>query len=154
MGDDPAGHGFGASTPATGKPALLEPEQAWVCEYRPEEAGETSSGGTTFRWVRHGPPAPVSPAELSDLSAALDDLVPVDHGRACTSDLGSRWMVAYVRDGDLTGVVVDDYGCHDVRLSDDPYGTAPGADEQEGAVGGVLDGGRDILGAVGVGPSG
>ena len=55
--------------------------------------------------------------------------------------------------GDLTGVVVDDYGCRDVRLSDDPHTTAPGADDQDGAVGGVLAGGTAILDAVGVGRS-
>jgi hypothetical protein len=50
-----------------------------------------------------------------------------------------------------TGVVVDDYGCRDVRLTDNPHTTPPGADDQAGTVGGVLDGGAAILEALGVG---
>jgi hypothetical protein len=50
-----------------------------------------------------------------------------------------------------TGVIVDDYGCRDVRLTDNPHTTPPGADDQDGTVGGVLDGGAAILEALGVG---
>ena len=57
-------------------------------------------------------------------------------------------MVVYAHDGDLTGVVVDDYGCRTVRLTDKPHATPPGADRQEGTVGGTLDGGRAILAAL------
>lgn len=60
-------------------------------------------------------------------------------------------MVAYSHDGDLTGVVVDDYGCRDVRLTDNPHTTPPGADNQVGTVGGVLDDGTAILDALGMG---
>ena len=58
-------------------------------------------------------------------------------------------MVAYSHDGDLTGVVVDDYGCRDVRLTDNPHTTPPGAFDQDGTVGGVLDGGAAVLDALG-----
>jgi hypothetical protein len=50
-------------------------------------------------------------------------------------------------------VVVDGYGCRDVRLTADPHATPPGADDQHGTVGGVLDGGPAVLDAVGVGRS-
>lgn len=62
-------------------------------------------------------------------------------------------MVVYSHAGDLTGVVVDDYGCRDVRLTDNPHVTPPGAGDRDGTVGGILDGGTAILHAHGVGRS-
>jgi hypothetical protein len=62
-------------------------------------------------------------------------------------------MVVYSHHGDLTGVVVDDYGCRDVRLTANPHSTPAGAADQEGIVGGVLDGGAAILDTLGVGRS-
>jgi hypothetical protein len=34
-------------------------------------------------------------------------------------------MLVIARAGDLTGVVIDDYGCSDIRLTDEPFETAP-----------------------------
>lgn len=59
-------------------------------------------------------------------------------------------MVIYARDGDLTGAVVDDYGCRVVRVTDDPHITAPGAEGQDGTVAGILDGGAAIVDALGI----
>lgn len=150
-GDDPSGHGFGTREPADQAPALLEPQEAWVCQYVTFDAGTTDEGGAVYGWERVGEAEPVAAGDLPALMAALDDLAPADGNRACTDDLGPRWMVAYSHAGDLTGVVVDDYGCREVRLTDDPHATPPGADGQEGTVGGVLDGGPAVLDAVGVG---
>ena len=61
--------------------------------------------------------------------------------RVCTEELGPRWMLVLSRSGDLTGVVVDGYGCRDVRLTDEPFTTVAG----EGAVEGVLTGPADLL---------
>jgi len=127
LGDDPSGHGFGTEDPAEETPTLLEPQKAWVCAYQPMDAGTTSDRGATYRWHRVGRPDPVAAADLTGLRDALDDLVPADAEQACTADLGPRWMVVYSHDGDLTGVVVDDYGCRDVRLTDNPHVTPPGA---------------------------
>ncbi len=96
----------------------------------------------------------MSDADLPTLQAALDDLALADGSRICTDDLGARWMVVLSHEGDLTGVVVDDYGCRDVRLTDNPHLSPPGADDQEGTVGGVFAGGPAILEAVGVGRTG
>lgn len=150
-GDDPSGHGFGIEDVADERPALLAPLEAWVCEYTTIEVGTTANGGATYGWRREGRPEPVATTDLPDLRDALDDLAPPDRSRACPADLGPRFMVAFSHDGDLTGVVVDDYGCRDVRLTDDPSTTPPGADNQEGTVGGVLDGGAAILDVLGVG---
>ena len=150
-GDDPSGHGFGTSEPADERPALLDPQEAWVCQYSLYDGTPAEREPT---WRRTGQTAPVSTTDLPALRAALDDLAPADESRTCTADLGPRWLVVYSHGGDLTGVVVDDYGCQEVRLTDDPYATAPGAERQQGTVGGVLDNGREVLAAVGVGREG
>jgi hypothetical protein len=153
IGDDPSGHGFGTEEPANEIPALLSPQEAWLCQYNTVEKGTTSSGGAVYGWRRAAQPDTVDADDLPGLEAALDDLAPADRSGACNDDLGPRWMVVYSHDGDLTGVVIDDYGCRDVRLTDNPHTTPPGADDQEGTVGGVLDGGLAVLDAVGVGRS-
>lgn len=150
IGDDASGYGFGSSEAAEERPTLLKPHEAWVCQYDTFAAGTTSGGETVHGWRRAGQPEPVAVAGLED---ALDDLAPADDERECTADLGPRWMVVYSHEGDLTGVAVDGYGCRDVRLTDDPHTTPPGADDQEGTVGGVLDGGTAVLETLGVGPS-
>lgn len=151
VGDDPSGHGFGVQESADEIPNLLAPQEAWVCQYNPVDAGSTANGGTISKWERSGEPAPVAAGDIDRLQAALGDLAPADPNRGCTADLGPRGLVAYTHDGDLTGVVVDDYGCRDVRLTERPHTTPPGADGQEGEVRGVLDGGRAVLAALGVG---
>lgn len=153
IGEDPAGHGFGIEEVADQLPTLLDVQEAWVCEYNPFDVGTTPSGGAVYGWRRAGQPEPVADADLPDLQSALDAVAVADRSRGCTDDLGPRWMVAYSHDDDLTGVVVDDYGCRDVRLTDNPHTTPPGADDQAGTVGGVLDGGAAILEALGVGRS-
>lgn len=153
LGDDPSGHGFGVDQPAQELPTLLEPQDAWVCKYDSYDVGSASSGGRVLGWRLGGEPAPVAAGDLPALQDALDSLALAERDRPCPADLGPRWMVVFSHDGDLTGVVVDDYGCRDVRLTDDPHATPPGAEDQEGAVSGVLDGGAAVLDAVGVGRS-
>lgn len=153
VGDDPSGHGFGTQEVADELPTLLEPQLAWVCQYNTFDVGTTPGGGTTYGWRRSGQPKPVPAGDLPDLYAALNDLAPADRSGGCDADLGPRWMVVYSHAGDLNGVVVDDYGCRDVRLTDNPHVTPPGAGDQDGTVGGLLDGGAAILHALGVGRS-
>lgn len=152
IGDDPSGHGFGVEHVANQLPRLLEPREAWVCRYDNFDRETTSSGGAVLGWRLAGDAEPVAREDLPALQAALEDLtLPDDPDRACTSGLGPRWMVAYSHDGDLTGVVVDDFGCRDVRLTGTPHTMPPGADDQDGIVGGVLQGGPAILDALGLG---
>jgi hypothetical protein len=152
-GDDPSGHGFGTEAIAEQRPSLLRPQRAWVCQYNPFNNDTTSNGGAVYSWRLAGSPASIAAADIPDLREALAEIAPADRRGGCTHDLGARWMVVYSHDGDLTGILVDDYGCQDVRLTDNPHTTPPGADNQDGAVGGVLDGGQKILDALGVGRS-
>lgn len=146
--EDPSGQGFGVEADAESLPHLLVPRAAWVCRYDSNVVGRTSGGGAELDWRRTSDPEELSADRLRRLATALDELAPTDDDRPCTADLGPRWMVVLEHEGDLTGVVVDDYGCRDVRLSDDPHVTAPGARGQVGTVAGVLGGGAAILDAV------
>lgn len=151
IGDDPGGHGFGVEAAAEKLPTLLEPQETWMCHYNTSDVGATPSGGTTYGWGHTGQPVPVAPSDVPNFQDALNDLSLPDLNEACTADLGPRWMVVWTHDGDLTGVVVDDFGCRSVRLTDNPHTTPPGADDQDGTVAGVLGGGTAILNALGVG---
>lgn len=153
ISDDPSGHGFGTEKVADELPALLEPQEAWVCTYNFFDVGTSHSGGITYGWRRAGGPETVAAADLPELQSALHDLEPADDSRGCPDDLGPKWMVVFSHDGDLTGVVVDGYGCRDVRLTENPHITPPGADNQDGTVGGVFDGGAEILDVLGLGRS-
>jgi hypothetical protein len=141
-----ATHGFGTDTPAESAPSLAEPESAWVCRYDPAEAGPGPGGnGTTFKWMRQGRERLVDKQDLPVLAHYLAELRPPAGDTVCTADLGPRWMLVYSLGRDLTGVVVDDYGCGDIRLTDDPFTTTPGQATQPGTVSGVLTGPADLL---------
>lgn len=145
LGDDPDGHGFGVTAPATSAPRHAEPDRAWVCQYVARGAGRTASGGRTYVWTRRSPAVPVPTTALR----GLDRLAPFDGaGRICTSELGPRWMLVLAHGTDLTGVVIDDFGCEDVRLTDEPFLTPPGEAWQPGTVPGVLQAPDGLLAAI------
>jgi len=153
--DDPEDHGFGAQEDARQEPSLPAPEQAWTCQYDAVDAGQTPDGGTEFAWVLHGTAAEVAEPELGAFASALDRVQPYPRsGRMCTQELGPRWLVVYPGSDGLIGVVVDDFGCREVRLTDDPATTPPGAGDGDGTVPGVLDGGTEVLTALGLGRAG
>jgi hypothetical protein len=60
-------------------------------------------------------------------------------------ELGPRYLVSYTYKRDLTGVVIDRYGCREVRLTDNPFTTVPGAASGAGIVEGVLAGPTKLL---------
>lgn len=138
--DDPGGHGFGTSTPAEREPHFAVPDTAWVCQYTAQEIGRTDSGGTAFEWSLTNTPRRLDDALLSQVTKRMNGLsVDTDsEARACTSDLGPRYALVNSSGGDLTGIVVDDYGCEDVRLTDNPFVRAPGDPQGGGTVPGVL----------------
>ena len=145
VGEDPDGYGFGTEEPADERPSLLTPDAAWVCRYLARPGLGPNGDGSTFRWQRDGKPKPVAPTRLAALTEHLDELKPADAGRICTDDLGPRWMLVSTHDGDLTGVVVDDYGCRSIRLTDEPFETAPGDPGQPDTVPGVLSAPAQLL---------
>jgi hypothetical protein len=154
IGEDPGGHGFGVEGEAGERPSLLTPEEAWACRYDPVDAGRSPGGGTVFEWVRRGEVRALHESVIPGLEAALDGLGLFGGERACTDDLGSRWMIVYTHGGDLTGAVIDDYGCREVRLTDEPFTTPPGASHRQGTVRGTLDGGGDLLAQLDLGRQG
>jgi hypothetical protein len=136
--EDPNDHNLGTVEHADARPSLLEPEQAWICRYDSTDLSERphSRVRATY-WKRHGGPHRVDHDRLGKLTGYLDRLRPAGD-QACTSDLGPSFMLVYAHDRDLTGVLVESYGCQDVRLTDDPFTTAPGDPGQVGTVAGVL----------------
>lgn len=102
------GPGLGTQDPADEAPSLPVADRAWVCEYAATAPG----------WPRQGPPRAVPDEVLAALEERVAALGPADGMRMCTEELGPRWMLVLSHDGDLAGVVVDGYGCRDVRLTD------------------------------------
>jgi hypothetical protein len=141
-----ADHGFGTAEAAESAPTLPAPESAWVCQYSPKETGYGEDSGLT--WVRFGDARPVHPSRLPVLERELSDLAPAEDGSLCPADLGPRWLLVYSHGSDLTGVAVDDFGCRDVRLTDEPFSTVPGDATQPGLVPGVLTGPPGLLAEV------
>lgn len=135
----PSTYGFGTSEPAESAPKLDAPDEAWVCVFESMEAGQRADGdGTTCAWTRTHGPDRVQPSRLAGLGQRLAELKPADSDRVCDMDLGSRFVLVFRHGSDLTGVSVDDYGCEEVRLTDDPFTTVPGDATQGGTVPGVL----------------
>lgn len=141
-------HGFGTREPAGSAPTLATPDQAWVCVYDGTDVAGEGADGASYAWVRREEAAAVPDADLPDLAADLDALEPAPDDRMCTADLGPRWMLVTAVDGDLTGVVVDGFGCREVRLTDEPFTTVPGEASASGTVPGVLTGPDGLLPAL------
>lgn len=149
---DARGDGYGTSEPAESAPDLPRPEAAWVCRYHP---GDSPPGDTAaYEWVREGEARPLEAGRLPALEDALGQLAPAPAERVCTADIGPRWLLVYTTGQDLTGVVVDHFGCRDVRLTDEPFVTPPGEATQPGTVAGVLTAPDDLLDGIAPGTGG
>jgi hypothetical protein len=136
--DDDSGHGFGSSTPATADPSFRTPDSAWICQYGNEIVG-TSDAGTVLEWTLDDSVRRLDDARLGPVDASLEDITSVHPGnRVCTAELGPRWLLVTATGGDLTGVLVDGYGCQEIRLTDDPFVTSAGDPQAGGTVPGVL----------------
>jgi hypothetical protein len=138
-------YGFGDDRPATTAPTLWTAQEAWICRYEANDVTSKGSDGAWFEWVRRDTPRRLDTDELKAFSTAIAELKPPPGNRACPDDLGSRYLVSYAYENDLTGVVFDSYGCGDVRLTDDPFKTVPGDASQPGTVAGVLTGPTGFL---------
>jgi hypothetical protein len=154
-GRDRGGRGSGSEQDADVLPSLLTPESAWICRYEPVDRPRTADGRFPYEWVRARHVRRVDPSTVRRLTTTLHHLGLFDGDRACTADLGPRWAVVYAHGGDLTGVVVDDFGCREVRLTSEPFTIPAGSADGEGTVRGALDGGFDLLEGLGLrSPSG
>jgi hypothetical protein len=146
-----ATYGFGDERPAATTPTLSMPQEAWICEYVAKDVAPDHSKGAWYEWVRRNAPRPLDTDERAAFSIALEHLQPPAEDSECTMELGPRYLVSYAYRQDLTGVVIDDYGCDDVHLTDDPFTTVAGDSSQPGMVTGVLRGPAGFLRALGVG---
>lgn len=116
-----------ATEPASGVPDLPAVVRAWVCRYEVET------------WTLAGEPHEVPPTDLGELEAALTALAPAPGDQMCTMDLGPRYLLVVSDGRDLTGVVVDAYGCRGVRLTDDPHTIPAGRSQAPGVPSGVFN---------------
>ena len=142
----PLDHGLGTNTPAARAPSVGSLTQAWVCTY--ESVGTSSTepgGGSVYTWTLVEGPAEVEAARLDEASELIATLAPAESMRACTADLGPRVMLVAATGLGTLGMVVDDYGCRDVRLTDDPWTVAPGESTTEYIPSGVLTGSEGII---------
>ena len=121
----------GPTSPAASAPTLPAIEEAWVCQYAANEANE---------WLldRRGPPGGRQGSCRTSRPAWANSRLPRPtrcvrrtSGRAGCSSTATA-------DGDLTGVVVDDFGCRSVRLTDEPFETVPGKAPPAGIAAGLL----------------
>ena len=139
-------NGFGTSQPAGSTPSLETLDSAWVCVFAPVEVGQGVNGdGTVWGWIRQGATNRVPSDRLAAIRSDLGKLTPARPNQICTMELGSRYMLVYAHKNDLTGVVVDDYGCGDVRLTDEPFKTVPGDAGESESFSGVLSGPSRLL---------
>lgn len=141
--------GFGTDEPAQASPVFPQPQRAWICRY---EAHGGKPGldkhGRYVHWHLQGAPAEVPNSGLRSMQTLLDELHPWQRPASrtyCPDNLGPRWLIVTESGGDLTGVAVDDFGCNQVRLTDDPRQTEPGDSAQAGYPPGWYLASKDLM---------
>lgn len=128
--------------PALEEAGLAQPDRMWVCDYEliKTPTKPDADGASDSSWRLGGSAVPVPEDQREALLEDVTALEPADPQQACTSDLGPRRILVLSTGGDLTGVMIDDFGCRDVRMTDNPHATAPGEASSPGTVPGVLTG--------------
>ncbi|MCB2412589.1 hypothetical protein LGT39_06965 [Demequina sp. TTPB684] len=120
-------------------PDIAKPEAAWLCQYTADTEGVPGADAEQQRvWTRVGEPAAIPSDKMGAVDGVLRGLVTLPDDVVCTLDFGPRWLVAFQVDDELWGATVDSYGCHEVRLTDDPFTVAPGFSSEEKLVRGAL----------------
>ncbi len=108
-------------------PDLPEPESAWLCRYTADAQDAPGVSDAQQRvWTLVDEPMPIPDKNLDAVSDLLTGLTTLPEDVVCTLDFGPRWLVTFVAGDDFWGAAVDSYGCHEVRLTDDPFTVAPG----------------------------
>lgn len=126
--------GLGTGEPAAEAPTLPAYDRAWVCRYQPEDAQGPA-------WTLDGEPRELTGTPLDGLRKPLSQLAPALKDRMCTADAGPRYLLVLADGQDLTGVLVDAYGCREVRLTEQPHTVVAG----DGEAPGVLQGPAGLL---------
>lgn len=127
-------------------PDLPEPESAWLCKYTADNVPESGdSGEQQRRWTLVSEPASIPEENVGTVSDLLTGLTTLPDDVVCTLDFGPRWLVTFVAGDDFWGAAVDSYGCHEVRLTDDPFTVAPGYSSVESLVPGAFGSPQGIV---------
>ncbi len=129
-----------ASAEATATPQWGDISAAWVCTYTPGVSTEERKSG----WTLAGDQVEVTGADLDTLRTGLAGLLVPEENRGCTMDLGPRSLVLAQVDGGTVGIVMDHFGCRDVRLTSDPAGAVAGTTSDLGTVPGTLAPGAEL----------
>lgn len=120
-------------------PDLPEPESAWLCKYTADaEKVPEGADDEQLVWTLVSDPTEIPEENLSTVSDLLTGLTTLPDDVVCTLDFGPRWLVTFVAGDDFWGAAVDSYGCHEVRLTDDPFTVAPGYSSVESLTPGAL----------------
>ncbi|WP_062203173.1 hypothetical protein [Demequina salsinemoris] len=140
-------YGLGVDLEGDAMPELGGYDAVWLCEYVPIDRPQEDGNGTFSSWQVATTPVELAEQDLPVVADVLDRLTVAPSDMDCTADLGPRELIVLVDGGDLTGVAIDVFGCGTVRLTDDPYLTAPGESTDEALESGslIVDGGRAAL---------
>ncbi len=140
-------YGLGLDLEGDALPEVGGYDAAWLCEYVPLDRPLEDGNGTFSSWYLATTPVELAEEDLPVVDDVLDRLTVAPDSMDCLADLGPRELVVLVDDGDLTGVAFDVFGCGTVRLTEDPYVTAPGESTEETLESGplIVDGGRAAL---------
>ncbi|WP_084127038.1 hypothetical protein [Demequina sp. NBRC 110054] len=140
-------YGLGADLEGDAVPELGGYDAVWLCEYVPIDRPQEDGNGTFNSWHLATTPVELAEEDLPIVDDVLDRLAVASASMDCLADLGPRELVVLVDDGDLTGVVIDVFGCETVRFTEDPFVTAPGESADDALESGwlIVDGGRAAL---------
>lgn len=130
---------------AAESPELPAPDAAWLCEYTVNDFAADGEGPPDWVWSREGEPRELADAGLDVAGDLLSDLSVFPDEIACTADLGPRWLVAFQVRDELWGVTINEYGCREARLTEDPFAVAAGHSQDPRLVQGSLQPPTGIL---------
>lgn len=127
---------------ATTLPRIAVPDQAWMCSYW--QTGEYGSDAG-YVWELQAEPVEIVGDDLAELGRLLPTAFELPTWESedgttivCPANLGPR-VVVVMRSGDVTtGIAYDQFGCADVRLTDDLAGVVIGTSGRSDLVAGNL----------------
>jgi hypothetical protein len=130
---------------ATELPKMPDADAAWLCKYVSAPTATPGSRSGAMVWSLEGEPAQLPAAGAAAVSEMVQGFTAFPGDVACTLDLGPRWLVVFQAGEDTFGITIDDYGCREARLTDDPFSVAHGYSTDPRLVRGSLSTPRGVL---------